>query len=105
MTELNTPTERSVNGPDGAVKFVEDEPAGRPVPTDADALLHQAEAAYLIGVSPRTMEAWRHRGGGPVFVSISRRAIRYRRGDVLSWIEARRRRSTSDTGSTAGLGR
>lgn len=72
----------------------DDQPAGRAIPTDRDALLHQAEVAYLTAQSERTLEAYRLKGGGPSFVVIGKRGIRYRRGDVLDWIEARRRQST-----------
>ncbi len=75
-----------------------DAPAGRLIPLDPDALLFQSEAAYLIGCSGRTLEAWRLHGGGPPFIQLGRRAVRYRRRDLLGWIEARRRRSTSDPG-------
>ena len=75
-----------------------DAPAGRVIPQDPDALLYQAEAAYLTGLSGRTLEAMRLKGGGPFFVVLGKRAVRYRRADVIDWIVARRRRSTSDTG-------
>jgi hypothetical protein len=75
-----------------------DAPAGRIIPLDPDALLFQSEAAYLAAVSVRTLEAWRLHGGGPPFIAIGRRAVRYRRRDLLDWMEARRRRSTSDPG-------
>ena len=87
----------SVNG---LATVVEIGPAGRVIPTDPEALLYQSEVAHLIGISGRTLEAWRVSGKEElVFVSISRRAVRYRRRDVLSWIETRLRRSTSDTGA------
>ena len=76
------------------------EPAGRPIPSDPDALLFGAEAAYLAGLSVRTLESFRLRGNGPYFVKFSR-AVRYRRGDVLTWIERQVRRSTSDRGEAA----
>jgi len=76
------------------------EPAGRPVPTDPDALLFGAEAAYLAGLSVRTLESLRLRGNGPSFVKFSR-AVRYRRVDVLAWIERQIRSSTSDCGEAA----
>jgi DNA-binding transcriptional MerR regulator len=59
-------------------------------------LLRQGEAATLLGVEPRTLEAWRCRGGGPPFVQVSSRAIRYRQADLVRWIEDRVRRSTSE---------
>lgn len=79
-----------------------DAPAGRVIPRDPDALLFQAEVAYLAAVSTRTLEAFRLHGGGPPYIVIGKRAVRYRRGDVIAWLDARRRRSTSDPGSGTG---
>jgi hypothetical protein len=81
-----------------------DAPAGRIIPLDPDALLFQSEAAYLTGTSGRTLEAWRLHGGGPPFIALGRRAVRYRRRDLMDWIDARRRRSTSDPGPTSPQG-
>ena len=82
-----------------------DAPAGRVIPQDPDALLYQAEVAYLTAQSERTLEAYRLKGGGPPFIAIGKRGVRYRRGDVQDWIAARRRRSTSDPGPAPGAGR
>lgn len=78
-----------------------DEPAGRPLPSDPAALLFPAEAAHILGLSPRTLEHFRISGGGPHYVSIGRRCVRYRRDDLISWIESRRRRHTSASGPTS----
>ncbi len=66
---------------------------------DPDALLRPDEAAQLIGLTTRFLEARRLRGGGPPFVKISARAIRYRRRDLLDWTASLVRTSTSDTGA------
>jgi len=55
-------------------------------------------AAQLLGVSPRTLEGWRVRGGGPVFRSFGR-IVRYERESLITWAASRSRRSTSDAGS------
>ena len=68
---------------------------------DQQALMRQEEAAALLGVTPRCMENWRHRGDGPKYVRVSHRCIRYQRGDLVTWIEERVRRSTSDLGQEA----
>lgn len=98
----STDTSRKVFAPPAAMRAeaseAADEPGGRPLPTDPEAALYPAEVAHLCGVEVRTLEKWRLRGGGPAFIGISRRCIRYRRRDVLEWIESRRRRSTSDDG-------
>lgn len=74
-------------------------PAGRPIPDHPQALLFTAEAALLLGLSPRTLEALRLRGGGPPFVAVTPKAVRYRPLDIENWIAERRRVSTSDSGS------
>ncbi len=68
---------------------------------DPEALLNQRQAASLIGVSERTLECWRCRGGGPPFVKISRRAVRYRRQDIDQWVGERVQHSTSEELPTA----
>ena len=62
---------------------------------DADSLLTEAEAAELLKFTPRFLQARRTRGDGPAYVHVSSRAIRYRRIDLVAWIEARVRTSTS----------
>ena len=59
-------------------------------------LINEHEAADYIGHSVRALQNWRVRGGGPRFVKISGRSIRYRRCDLNEWIEHRLVRSTSD---------
>ncbi len=79
-----------------------DAPCGRIIPSDPDALLFTGEAAYLLGQSPRTLDEWRRSGAGPHFLRLGRvRAVRYRRRDLVEWMDGRRRRSTSDPGPEA----
>lgn len=54
---------------------------------DPDALLMEEHAARLLNLSVRTLQSWRLRGDGPAYVRAGR-AIRYRRGDIISWISA-----------------
>ena len=73
-------------------------PCGRPIPTDLDAALFEAEAAELEGLSVRTLQARRVRGGGPPFLKDGR-SVRYTRRMLLEHRRARLRHSTSDPGS------
>jgi phage terminase Nu1 subunit (DNA packaging protein) len=57
-----------------------------PSPTDPDVLLNEVQSADLLNLSVRTLQAWRSAGHGPLFVRAGR-AIRYRRRDLLTWIE------------------
>ena len=65
-------------------------------------LLTEAEAARTIGFTPRFLQERRYRGGGPKFVRVSARAIRYRPEDLEAWAAERLRTSTSDPGSEMG---
>lgn len=56
------------------------------------------EAAEYIGVTVRTLEAWRHRGGGPRYALISNRLCRYQVAHLDAFMASKIRTSTSDTG-------
>lgn len=58
-------------------------------PDVLDRLMDEREAADVLCYSVRALQNWRHRGGGPKFVRVSARSIRYRRRDLLDWINAR----------------
>lgn len=60
-------------------------------------LLSETQTAELLGLSIRTLQSWRLRGGGPPFAKVGR-AVRYRRSDLELWLEQRLRVSTSDPG-------
>ena len=60
-----------------------------------DALLSEVEAADLLGLSTRTLQSWRTQETGPAFVRAGR-AIRYRRRDLLAWIEVNTIRTSRD---------
>ncbi|MCP3963421.1 MAG: helix-turn-helix domain-containing protein [bacterium] len=70
-------------------------------PAIIDPLLTTEETAAYVGATPRTLEAWRVRGGGPPFVKVSRRMVRYRLSDLAAWVEERLQTSTSSS-STSG---
>lgn len=72
-----------------------------PISTHPAALLTEEQAAALLSVSMRTLQGWRTRGGGPKFVSISKRAVRYRVADLMAWIDDRTATSTSDPRSAS----
>ena len=61
---------------------------------DVEMLIREDDAAEYLGVTKRTLQQWRFNGKGPLFVRISRRCIRYRRGDLVTWLEKRLASST-----------
>lgn len=72
-----------------------------PAALSAPLLVDTASAAAMLGLSPRTLEGMRARGGGPPYVRVSARCVRYRVTDLEAWAAGLVRRSTADDG-TAG---
>ncbi|MEP3040717.1 MAG: helix-turn-helix domain-containing protein [Roseibium sp.] len=68
-------------------------------PDYLDRLLNEMEAAAFLGYSHRALQNWRVRGGGPVFIKVSSRSVRYRRRDLMAWVDARVCSSTSQEGA------
>ncbi len=62
---------------------------------DPNRLMNEVEAADVLCYSVRALQNWRHRGGGPDFVKVSARSVRYRRADLDRWIADRTVSSTS----------
>lgn len=68
-------------------------------------LMKTEEAARYLGLSSSLLNKLRLTGGGPVFVRLAGRAIRYRKPDLDAWVNASVMASTSaypdNTGATA----
>ncbi|MZR30236.1 DNA-binding protein [Sneathiella sp. DP05] len=51
-------------------------------------MINERVAADFLGYTVRALQNWRVRGGGPDFVKVSSRSIRYRRRDLIAWAES-----------------
>ena len=60
------------------------------------------DAAKYIGLKKSTLEVWRVRGDGPVFLKLGK-AVRYRKTDLDDFVNARVRTSTSQTQAPESL--
>jgi hypothetical protein len=60
-----------------------------------DALLTPEQAAAFLNVTPHTLASWRVKGGGPEFVRLSHKIVRYAMGRLRAHIVARTATSTS----------
>lgn len=72
-------------------------PAATPNTRHLRNLVTEHAAAELLGLSVRTLQKWRLRGGGPAFLKLGH-AVRYDLEDVERFVRERRRCSTSDPG-------
>jgi predicted DNA-binding transcriptional regulator AlpA len=73
-----------------------EESSSRQAPT----VLDTRAAADFLGISPRTLEGLRVRGGGPRFVKIGG-SVRYRIASLEEYLRQQERVSTSDAGQRA----
>lgn len=62
----------------------------------------EQEAAAFLGLSVRFLQNRRTRGGGPLYSPISRRCVRYRRRDLIVWLNGLSRAHTSETAAPSG---
>lgn len=67
----------------------------RPAVSDPNQLMDERQAADVLCYSVRALQNWRHRGGGPDFVKVSARSVRYRRADLDKWVAERTVSNTS----------
>lgn len=52
--------------------------------------LNETQAAGLMGLKSHTLRKWRQLCIGPDYIRISERCVRYRREDILAFLESRR---------------
>lgn len=64
-------------------------------------LIAETAAADFMGVKPRTMAAWRARGGGPKFIRLSPTCVRYQRATLQQHAQVREETSTSSNSGAA----
>lgn len=55
---------------------------------NADDLLNETEAAKALGVRRQTLSNWRWRGIGPRFHKVGQKLVRYRRADLLTFVDS-----------------
>lgn len=60
--------------------------------------LRPDDAARYLGTTTSTLAKWRISGEGPAFAKMGPRLVTYARRDLDTWLESRRRKSTSDAG-------
>ncbi len=66
-----------------------------------ESLIDETAGGDFLGLTPRTMQAMRQRGGGPPYIVVSARCLRYTRRRLKTWADERVRVSTSDPGQAA----
>ncbi len=66
------------------------------ITTSDDDLLDPRETARELNCSKSYLDKLRCYGGGPPFLRIGRRMVRYRRGDARNWANSHRFNSTSE---------
>ncbi len=75
-------------------KLLKDKGFGNHPDADPESLITEKGVAEFLGVGTRTIQKWRCSGAGPKFVKISSRCIRYRRADLIAFVNEHRRSNT-----------
>lgn len=70
------------------------------MPASVPVLIDETQAAAILGLSRRTLQAWRVSGAGPVYRKIGCRVL-YAEADIADFIAASRRHHTSETRARA----
>lgn len=65
-------------------------------PDFLDRLINEQEAAAFLGFTIRALQNWRVRGGGPEYLKLGSRSVRYQRRTLMAWIDGLRVRNTTD---------
>lgn len=69
--------------------------------TNEDVLLTEIQAAEFLGLTRQCLSNWRFTGKGPRYVEISKKCIRYKKSDIISFIDARIKTSTAQKNQPA----
>lgn len=64
-------------------------------------LLTPAEAGAQVGLSAGALAQLRYTGGGPRFIKLTAKAVRYRQDDLDAWIADKMRVDTRDRGTAS----
>ena len=62
-------------------------------------LLTPAEASAQLGLTQGALAQLRYTGGGPLFIKLTAKAVRYRQSDLDAWIAERSHSSTREYGA------
>lgn len=71
----------------------------------SEELLRTEKAAQELGVSPAFLVIGRSRGYGPAFIRLGPSVVRYRRSDIVTWLNERLYHSTSEYAEKPRCGR
>lgn len=75
-----------------------DGPINNHVGVNLTRLYSTSELSKLTGLTVSYFEAARLRGGGPLYIKLGKRVVRYSGQAILDWIDAGRRSHTAEGG-------
>lgn len=59
-----------------------------------DQFIDEKLAAEYLGISPRTLQGYRTKGGGPEFHKISHKVVRYKISELITWTKNKKKKNT-----------
>ena len=64
----------------------------------AEHLLTEKAAAVLLSISVSSLQKYRVLGGGPAYLRIGTKRVRYRRSDLIEWLQGCTHANTTEEG-------
>lgn len=61
-----------------------------------DRYINEKQAAEFLGISVKTLQGYRVKGGGPEFRKFGAKTVRYKFSDLKNWAENRKKKNTSE---------
>ena len=62
---------------------------------EPDRYINEKQAAEFLGISFKTLQGYRVKGGGPEFRKFGAKTVRYKFADLQEWAESRKKKNTS----------
>lgn len=86
IVEISEPIKKKKNSKNTKLDFAE-------LPDDRH--LNEKQVADYLGLSVKTLQGYRVKGGGPEFFKFGPKMVRYRLDDIKKWAENRKKKNTS----------
>jgi predicted DNA-binding transcriptional regulator AlpA len=61
-----------------------------------DRYIDEKQVAEYLGISAKTLQGYRVKGGGPEFMKLGHKTVRYKFSDIQRWAEIRKKKNTSE---------
>lgn len=62
----------------------------------SDRYIDEKQVAEYLGISAKTLQGYRVKGGGPEFMKLGHKTVRYKISDIQEWAKNHKKKNTSE---------